>query len=91
MAKVFVGEDGKTRTYYNPSEKASYHAEKLRSKTNPRTGNSISDFERGHSLGYLQARRDNLDIYLSKTDPSKLKQLKQKRREKRKMALSKKK
>lgn len=91
MAKVFIDDKGNKRTYYNPSEKAEYHAKKLKSKINPITGKPLTDFERGQSSGYLKCRRDEADAFLSKTNPGKLKASKEKRRAARQAALSNKK
>ncbi|MBR1746757.1 MAG: hypothetical protein IJ735_00925 [Clostridia bacterium] len=67
--------------FFNPSQKAKYHAEKLKSGKNPRTGKPLSDFERGQSVGYLKARQDSADAYNAKHNPEKLKANKQRRKQ----------
>lgn len=64
----------------NPSQKAAYHAQKLKTGKNPRTGKPLSDFERGQSAGYLKARQDSADAYNAKHNPERLKDQKKKRK-----------
>jgi hypothetical protein len=80
---VANSETGEVRKLRNPSQKGGKYAEEIKTRVNVDTGGFVTEKGRIWRSGYLSALRDKADAFLSKSDPAKLKESRQKSAEKR--------